>query len=186
METDTKRILDLAKETGALLFGEFTLASGKKSGHYFDGRLLTLHPEGAHLIGKALYDELKDLDVDAVGGLVMGAIPIVTAIAISSYGSVKPIPAFFVRDDTKDHGTRKRIEGHLKPGSRVAIVDDVVTAGGSVMKAIRAVEAEGCEVVKVLAIVDRHEGGSDLIKAQGYDFSALIDLWPTGEATVST
>lgn len=181
----TERILELAQETGALLFGEFTLASGKKSGHYFDGKMLTLHPEGAYLIGEAMFNELRDTDVDAVGGLAMAAIPIVTAIAMNSHQKGKPIPAFFVREEVKPHGTRKKIEGPLNPGSRVAIVDDVITTAGSVKKAIEAVEAVGCKVVKVIVIVDRHEGGSDRLKEEGYDFTALIHLGPTGEATIS-
>lgn len=179
-----KKILELAQESGALLSGEFTLSSGKKSDHYFDGKLLTLHPQGAYLVGNAMFNELKDIDVDAVGGLIMGAIPIATAIALISHERGKSIPAFFVRDQAKEHGTQKRIEGHFKPDSKVAIVDDVITGGDSIMKAISAVEAEGCRVVKVLTIVDRHEGGSERLKADGYEFKALIDVWPSGKASL--
>jgi len=180
----TKRILELAHETGALLYGDFTLASGKKSGHYFEGKRLTLSPEGAYHVGKAVFDEVTEIGVDAIGGLAMGAFPIITAVALVSYQEGKPIPSFIVRDIPKEHGTKRKIEGHFKEGSRVAIVDDVITTGGSVRKAIEAVEAANCKVAKVIVIVDRHEGGSDQLKDKGYDFTAIIDLWPSGEASI--
>ena len=181
----TRRILELAHETGALLYGDFTLASGKKSDHYFEGKRLTLHPEGAYLIGKEILERLEGTDVDAVGGLVMGAFPIITAIAVVSHQEGKPIPTFIVREQPKEHGTRRKIEGHFERGSKVAIVDDVITTGDSVLKAIEAVKAEGCEVVKVIVIVDRNEGGSKGLREAGYDFEAIIDLPPSGKASVS-
>lgn len=178
----TKRLLELAQQTGALLLhGRFRLTSGKISNHYFEGKRITLHPEGAYLVGKAIFDELAGIDVDAVGGLAMGAFPIITAVALVSHQEGKAIPSFIVREQAKEHGTQRKIEGHFTPGSEVAIVDDVMTTGGSVRKAIEAVEAENCKVAKIVVIVDRHEGGSDQLKKEGYDFTALIDLWPTGE-----
>lgn len=179
-----RRILELAHETDALLYGEFTLASGKKSDHYFEGKRLTSSPEGAYQIGKIVFDELVKTDVDAIGGLAIGAFPIITAVAVVSHQEGKPIPWFIVREQPKEHGTKREIEGHLKEGSKVAIVDDVITTGGSVNKAIEAAEAVGCRVVKVIVIVDRHEGGSDKLKKKGYDFTSIIDLWPSGEATI--
>lgn len=181
----TRRILELAHKTGALLHGEFTLSSGQKSDHYFEGKRLTLHPEGAYLIGKEIYDRLAMIDVDAIGGLVMGAFPIITAVALVSYQEGKPIPSFIVREQPKQHGTQRKIEGHFRKGSKVAIVDDVITTGGSVLKAIKAVEEEGCEVVKVIVIVDRNEGGSELLRKEKYNFEAIIDLPPSGKASVS-
>jgi len=181
----TKRILELAYETGALLSGQFTLASGKKSDHYYDGKQLNLHPEGAYLIGKEILDRLAGIEVDAIGGLVMGAIPIVTAVALVSHQEGKPINSFIVREQAKEHGTRKKIEGHFRKGSKVVIVDDVITTGGSVKKAIEAVEAEGCEVVKVIVIVDRHEGGSEQLREAKYNLEAIIDLPPSGKASIS-
>lgn len=181
----TKRILELAHETRALLYGDFTLSSGKKSDHYYDGKQLTLHPEGAYLIGEEILHRLAGIDVDAIGGLVIGAIPIVTAVTLVSHKEGKPIPSFIVREEPKEHGTRKKIEGQFRKGSKVAIIDDVITRGGSVKKAIDAVEAEGCEVVKVIVIVDRKEGGSERLRKEGYNFEAIIDLPPSGKASVS-
>jgi orotate phosphoribosyltransferase len=181
----TQRILQLAHETGALLHGDFTLSSGKKSDHYFEGKKLTLYPEGAYLIGKEIFEMLEGTNIDAVGGLVMGAFPIITAVAVESYQRSKPIPTFIVREQAKEHGTKRKIEGHLKKGMKVAIVDDVITTGGSVLKAIKAVEEEGCKVEKVIVIVDRNEGGSEWLRSQGYKVESIIDLPPSGDASIS-
>jgi orotate phosphoribosyltransferase len=179
----TERIRELAYKTGALLFGDFTLQSGKKSDHYFDSKKLTLSPEGAYQVGKAVFDELAGIDFDAIGGLAIGAVPIVTAVTLVSYQEGRQIPAFIVRPQPKEHGTQGKIEGHLKEGSRVVIIDDVTTTGDSVMQAIKAVEAIHCKVVKVIAIVDRNEGGRELLK--GYNFSGLMTLEPSGKLSVS-
>ena len=178
-----RRIREIASEVGAFLTGEFTLTSGKKSNYYFDGKKLTLSPEGAYQVGKAVFDELRGIGVDAVGGVATGAYPIVTAVALVSHLEGKPIPSFIVREVSKEHGTMRKIEGHLKEGSRVAIVDDVLTTGGSVSRAIEAVEAVKCKVVKVIVLVDRHEGGSDKLKKEGYDFTALLHLWPQDKSS---
>ncbi len=170
----TRRIREIAGEVGAFLTGEFILTSGRKSNYYIDGKKITLSPEGAYLVGKAIFDELIKTRVDAIGGVATGAYPMVTAVTLVSHLEGKPIPAFIVREVTKEHGTMRQIEGHLKPGSRVAIVDDVLTTGGSVLKAIEAVAAAKCQVVKVIVLVDRGEGGSDRLKAEGYDFTALL------------
>jgi len=179
-----KRILEIAREVGALLYGDFTLSSGKKSTYFFDGKRLTASPEGAYQVGKAVFDKLAGLDVDAIGGVPVGGYPIVTAVALVSHLEGKPIPSFMVREVPKEHGTKRQFEGYFKEGVKVAIVDDVITTGGSVRKTIEAVEAAKGKVVKIITIVDRHEGGSDQLKKDGYDFTALIDLWPSGEATI--
>ncbi|MBA7637957.1 Orotate phosphoribosyltransferase [subsurface metagenome] len=175
---NARRILELAREVGALQEGEFTLTSGKKSNYYFEGKRLTLTPEGAYLVGKVVFDELADVGVDAIGGVAIGGYPMVAAVALVSHLEGKPLPSFVVREETKEHGTRRKIEGGLKEGSRVAIVDDVITTGGSVSRAIEAAEAANCKVVKVIVVVDRHEGGSDKLKQQGYDFTGIINLRP--------
>jgi orotate phosphoribosyltransferase len=180
MQNSTDRLLQFAQQIGAIKFGDFTLSSGEKSNRYFEGKLLTLHPEGSCLIGEAIYNILTSIEIDAIGGLIIGAIPIATAVSMLSYQKGRPMPAFIVRDKQKEHGTKRLIEGHLKEGQKVAIVDDVITYGGSVERAIREVETMGCQVVKVITIVDRLQGGSEKLKAEGYDFSALIDFLPDG------
>ena len=172
----TRRIREIAIEVGAFLRGEFTLTSGKKSNYYFDGKKVTLSPEGAYQVGKAVFDQLAGVGIDAVGGVPVGAYSMVAAVALVSHLEGKPIPAFIVREETKEHGTKRRIEGHLKEGSRVAIVDDVITTGGSLLRAIKAVEAANCKVVKVIVLVDRNEGGGDRLRQEGYDFTALLSI----------
>lgn len=179
MDSD-KRLLEVFKEH-AILRGDFTLSSGLKTSYYFDGRMATLWPEGAYLIGEKIFHILAEAGIDAVGGMSMGADPIVAAVAVVSHLEGKPIPAFIVRGDVKEHGTQKRIEGPLKAGSRVAIVDDVITTGGSVLRAMEAVEAEGCRVVKVVVLLDRHQGGSEELRRRGYDFSAILSADASGE-----
>ena len=188
LELDNKTantLKEIAGEVGAFLSGEYLLSSGKNSDRgYFDGKMVTLSPKGAYHVGKALFDEISTLNVDAVGGLVIGAALMVEAVAVISYVEGKPIPTFIVREEPKGHGTHKKIEGHLQPGSRVVIVDDVITTGRSVYEAIRAVEAEHCQVVKVIGLVDRHEGGSDKLRNEGYDFTAFLCFLPAGDVTV--
>ena len=178
------RLLQVAQERGALKYGEITLTSGKKSGYYFDGRLLSLDPEGAHLIASAVLPILRESGVEAVGGLTLGADPMVAGIALASHLEGGPIPGFIVRKEAKAHGTGQNIEGPLKPGCRVAIVDDVCTTGGSLFQAIAAAEAAGCTVVKVLAILDRREGGSEELRRRGYDFVALLEATSEGKIEV--
>jgi orotate phosphoribosyltransferase len=169
-----RRIREIAHKGGAFLTGEFTLTSGKKSSYYIDGKRITLSPEGAYLVGRAIFNELTGSEVEAVGGVATGAYPMVTAVAVISHLEGKPIPIFIVREVVKEHGTMRRIEGNLKEGAKVAILEDVLTTGGSVIKAIEAVEAMGCRVGRVIALVDRDEGGSERLKKAGYDFTALL------------
>jgi orotate phosphoribosyltransferase len=178
------RLLELALERGALKYGDFTLSWGGKSSYYFDGRLLSLDPEGAYLITQALLPRLRRAGAQAVGGLTLGADPIVAAVALASHQAGHLIPGFIVRKEAKGHGTRQSIEGPLAPGSRVAIVDDTCSTGGSLLLAIAAAEAAGCTVVKVLAVLDRREGGSDELRRRGYDFEALLAATPEGEIGV--
>ena len=193
MDDTVQRLLELALERGALRYGNFTLSSGKKSSYYFDGRRLSLDAEGAYLIGRAILPILRRAGVQAVGGPTLGADPIVTAVALTSYlegrvtsgEAASPISAFIVRKETKAHGTGQSIEGPLVLGSRVAIIDDVCTTGGSLFHAIAAAEAAGCSVVKVLALLDRREGGSEEMRRRGYDFVALMAATPEGKIEAS-
>ncbi|MCS5655011.1 MAG: orotate phosphoribosyltransferase [Dehalococcoidia bacterium] len=181
MSETVDRLLELALERGAIKYGEFTLTSGKKSSYYFDGRLLSLDPEGAHLIAQALIPLLQEAGAKAVGGTTLGADPMVAAVALASHLGGGAIPAFIVRKESKSHGTKQNIEGPLIPGSNVAIVDDVCTTGGSLFHAIEAAEEAGCKVVKVVSILDRNEGGSEEMRKRGYDFSALLAATPDGK-----
>jgi orotate phosphoribosyltransferase len=177
-----QKILELSEELGALKYGDFTLSSGAKSNYYFDGRLISLNPAGAYWLAKVFLEEMKGHDIAAVGGPSMAAIPIVTAIALMSQVEGNPMQAFFVRMEVKAHGTGQQIEGGLESGSRVMILDDTCTSGGSLFTAIDAAEAAGCKVVKVMVVLDRHQGGSDELRRRGYEFSALLE--PTLEGTV--
>ena len=178
-------LLKLALALGALKYGEFTLTSGRKSGYYFDGRLLSLDPEGAYLIGRALLPILRQANVNAVGGPALGAVPMVTAVALASRQEPDSLPAFVVRTESRTHGTRQTIEGPLAKGSRVAIIDDTCTTGGSLLHAIAAAEEAGCTVVKVVALLDRREGGAEELERRGYDFTALLAATPEGKVMAS-
>ncbi|PKB81512.1 MAG: hypothetical protein BZY88_06220 [SAR202 cluster bacterium Io17-Chloro-G9] len=178
-------LLSLALARGALKYGDFTLTSGRKSSYYFDGRLLSLDPEGAYLIGRAFLPILRQAQVDAVGGPALGAVPMVTAVALASRDEPEPLPAFVVRTGIRTHGTAQTIEGPLAKGSRVAIIDDTCTTGGSLLHAVAAAEEAGCTVVKVAAILDRREGGGEELERRGYDFTTLLVATPEGKVVVA-
>ncbi len=157
---------------------EVILTSGRKSNFYFDGKQTTLHPEGAYLTGKLMYDIIKKagVKVEAVGGPTIGADPIATSISIVSYLEGNPIPAFIVRKQPKGHGKNLWIEGNknLIKGANVAIVEDVITTGGSILKAIEVVEKEGFKVSMVVVLVDREEGGRENIENKGYKLFSVF------------
>ncbi len=145
------------------MFGDFTLASGKKSKYYFDSKKTTLLAEGAWLTARQVLGVVRERGIraDAIGGLTLGADPIVCPVAALSFVEGPPMRAFIVRKEAKDHGTGRRIEGDVAPGSKVVIVDDVVTTAGSTLKAIDAALEAGLTVVAVVCLVDREEGGTD-------------------------
>ena len=156
--------------------GEFTLASGKKSNYYLDCRLTTLDPGGALLTGYCILEMLDEMGVqpDAIGGLSMGADPVVSAAIVVSAIEKRPLQGFLVRKEAKGHGRKKQIEGMEETrGKRVAIVDDVCTTGGSTQEAIDAAEREGCEVIAVISLVDREEGGSEMLRAK-YNYRSIF------------
>lgn len=141
----------------------FTLASGRQSNFYFNCKPTTLDPEGMNLIGAIIFDMLKDTDVTAAGGLTLGADPIANALAVISYQKGKPIKSFIVRKDVKDHGTKSAIEGNVGPGEKIAIIDDVITTGGSTITAIEQARKAGLNVEMVITLIDREEGGRENI-----------------------
>ena len=150
------------------------LTSGRTSNYYIDAKMTTLDPEGASVTARLILEEIKSLEVDAIGGFTLGADPIVSAVAALSVDTERPLPAFIVRKEPKKHGERKMIEGPFQKGWRVVIVDDVVTTGGSTLKACQAVEEEGGKVVLTLALVDRLEGGRENLENKGYKFLSLL------------
>ncbi len=164
---------------------EFTLTSGRKSRWYIDGKATTLHPRGAFLVGSLFCERLAGLDLDGVGGLTLGADPIATAIAVISGMRGQPLPAFIVRKEPKSHGTAAWIEGVLPERARVAVVDDVITTGGSIEQAIRTLHQLGHQVLLALALLDRLEGGRErLERAFDVPVEALFtirDLDPSWE-----
>lgn len=155
--------------------GEFTLASGARSNLYIDARMTAMSPEGLVLIGKLGIHDINAAGwrPDSVGGLTLGADPISYAIAYTSALTSSPVRAFTVRKEAKAHGTGKLIEGPFEPSDRVVIIEDVITTGGSAIKAINAVRDTGAEVIGVLSLVDREEGGRENIEAQGCEVRSL-------------
>lgn len=159
--------------------GKITLASGRESDFYFDLRPTTLHPAGATYIGDMIVDALAGIDVDYVGGLEMGAVPIATAVVIAAHRRGRDLGAFFVRKRPKDHGAKKLVEGLPKgeslKGKNVVVVEDVTTTGGSSIKAAQALREEGANIVLVLTVVDRQEGATETFAAEKLPFRALFN-----------
>jgi orotate phosphoribosyltransferase len=174
--TDRESLVKLLRAK-SVRYGEFTLASGKTSDLYIDARLTTMSPEGLALIGPMALATIRRMkwNADSVGGLTLGADPISYAVSYASFASPPHIRAFTVRKEPKQHGARKLIEGPFIEGDRVVIVEDVVTSGTSAVRAIEAVREAGGEVVGVLAIVDRHEGGTEKLRAAGFSLESLVD-----------
>lgn len=156
--------------------GTFTLAGGRTSNYYIDGRLVTLSARGALLIGRVLLPMLRERRAQAVGGLTMGADPIAAAVAAESARDGEPIDAFLVRKEAKGHGTGRRVEGPAIRGRRVAVVDDVLTSGGSLVQAIAVSREEGAEVVGAWVLVDRAEGGRAAVEKTGVPLTAVFTI----------
>jgi orotate phosphoribosyltransferase len=155
--------------------GDFVLASGERSSYYIDCRLTTMSAEGLMLVGRAGLAAIRAAGWDAtvLGGLTLGADPVAYAIAAASFAAGPTLDAFTVRTEAKGHGTRRLIEGNFNPGDRAVVVEDVITSGGSALKAIDAVEREGGHVLGVLALVDREQGGRERLEARGYSVVAI-------------
>jgi orotate phosphoribosyltransferase len=169
-----ERLRQILLEKSVVSGREFKLASGKTSDFYVDARVTTLDAEGAALCGRIFLQMLAGYAIDAVGGYSIGADPIVAAIAVTSFLEKKPLPAFIIRKEEKSHGTRKMIEGNFRPGLRVALFDDVITSGGSIIKGAKQVEADGGRVEVIMAVLDREEGGREAIESHGYQFLSIF------------
>ena len=147
-----------------------------------DGKQVTLRPRGAYLFAKMILEALRGQPVDAIGGPTLGADPIVGAVVALSEAEGRPIPGFIVRKEPKKHGTRSLIEGNLGPGARVVILEDVITTGGSILRAIEAAEGCGAQVVGVIVLTDRQEGGKADLEARGYPCYAVFTAKELAEA----
>jgi orotate phosphoribosyltransferase len=174
------RLAELIKEH-ALKLGDFTLASGQKSTYFIDGKLVTLQSEGAYCLARCILDMIADSDVEAVGGMSLGADPIAGAVAALAGADGKHLLAFLVRKEQKDHGTRKQVEGPLPEGAKVIMLEDVVTTGGSTLDAIAAMEREKhAQVLGVIAMVDRLQGARENLAAKGYDLRSVFTITELG------
>lgn len=172
---DRQRLMDLIREQ-ALQFGEFTLASGKQASYYLDCRKVTLDAQGARLIGAGMLELMRDDMPDLVGGMAIGADPITASILTLAGVEDTPLKGIIVRKESKSHGTGKFVEGPFQEGQRLVIVEDVVTTGGSSLTAIERCESVGLKVERVLAIVDRMEGGKEAFAERGYELTTLFTV----------
>jgi len=172
---DRDALLELVRSR-ALTFGDFTLASGKKAKYYLDGKQVTLDAAGARLVGEGILDLLGEPLPAAVGGMSIGADPITAAVITIAGVRGLPLAGFMVRKEAKGHGTGQYIEGPVHSGDEVAIVEDVVTTGGSSLLAIDRCQAHGLKVARVIAIIDRMEGGREAFTKRGYRFESLFTI----------
>jgi orotate phosphoribosyltransferase len=172
--TDARaRLLEIIRRK-SLLRGTFKLASGATSNYYLDMKPTTFDPEGATLIAEIICDMMQnDTDVDSIGGLELGAVPIVAAVCAQSFRS-RPVNGFVVRKEKKGHGTDQKIDGNFKPNTTVVLIEDVTTKGGSVMQAVNAVRAQGATVKKIITIVDRLEGAEENLKKEGLALAPIF------------
>jgi orotate phosphoribosyltransferase len=175
-----QQLLDLFR-TRSFQRGTFKLASGAVSDYYIDGRMSAVYSAGAYLIGQSIYEHTRDLKMDAIGGLEVGAVPLTTAAVIAYHLHGQNMEGFWVRDKVKDHGTKKLVEGGVRPGARVVVIEDVVTTGSSAVKAIETMRQEHCEVIAVLTLVDRLQGAAERFAALGItDYRPIFTIRDLG------
>jgi orotate phosphoribosyltransferase len=157
----------------SLLRGEFRLTSGRSSNFFIDLKKTMFDPEGASLLADLLFEMIRDEDVDYIGGMETGAIPLIAALCLRSWPE-KPIKGFFIRKEAKGHGTDQRVDGLLDPGSRVILFEDVTTTGGSALRAADEARRHQCAILKVITVVDRLEGAEENFRTAGVPFEALF------------
>lgn len=177
---DRDRLIELFHSSGALRTGEFLLASGKTSHYFLDGKLVTLHSLGLRLVAEGLLELLADVDYDAVGGMSMGADPIVAGMLVVAAEQNRELTGWLVRQQPKGRGTNKFVEGPVREGAKVVVIDDVVTTGGSALKSVERIREAGGNVVQVVGIVDRLEGGAQNFAKAGLPFRALLTVKDLG------
>ena len=173
MAEKKQRLRELIRRRSLLQNRDFVLSSGRSSGFFFDMKRTLFDPEGAVLVADLLFEKVRADEFAAIGGLETGAIPIVALVCARSWPE-KPVTGFFVRKEMKGHGTDQRIDGLLEPGSRVILVEDVTTTGGSVMQAAAQVRQLDCKIVKIISIVDRLEGAAENFAGAGIAFESLF------------
>lgn len=173
MADKRRRLIEIIAAKSLNRGGTFKLASGGASAFYFDMKPALLDPEGSALAADLILDRLADERMDLIGGLALGAIPIVAAVVARSHGTRRPLAGFFVRKEEKERGTERLIEGNIAAGQTAVIVEDVTTKGTSSLKAVEAARAAGCTVNTVLTIVDRLEGAADNLARHGLRLIAL-------------
>ena len=156
--------------------GDFTLTSGKKSDYYFDCKQTALHPEGGFLIGRLCLEMLKEYDVDGVGGMTLGADPLITGVTVVSHIEGRPLPGFIIRKKSKGHGTDQYLEGlaNFSEGDKVVLLEDVCTTGGTLITAAERVRDAGLVIVGVLAVLDREEGGREKLEDAGLELNSIF------------
>ncbi|MDP7667975.1 MAG: orotate phosphoribosyltransferase, partial [Rhodospirillales bacterium] len=163
-----QRLQAIIQRESVLTGGDFQLSAGGASTLFFDMKKTMLHPEGSNLVAELMLDALDDGGEEYVGGLEMGAVPLVAAVCVKSFQR-RPVKAFFVRKAVKDHGTAKLIDGQIEDGAAVVLVEDVTTTGASVLKACRVVRARGSTLARVITSVDRREGARENHYKEGLD-----------------
>lgn len=156
--------------------GDFTLTSGKKSDYYFDCKQTALHAEGGYLIGRLFFEMLKEYDVHGVGGMTLGADPLITGVTVVSHLEGRPLPGFIIRKKSKGHGTDQYLEGlaNFSEGDKVVLLEDVCTTGGTLITAAQRVRDAGLEIVGVLAVLDREEGGREKLAEAGLELNSIF------------
>ncbi|MGE3807969.1 MAG: orotate phosphoribosyltransferase [Gemmataceae bacterium] len=177
MSDSRQQLLELFKAR-AVSFGKFTLASGKESTYYINSKKAIFNSQAVWLLADLLWDMTKDLDIQAIGGLEVGAIPMATAAVLRYHQEGRPLEGFYVRKQAKAHGSQERLEGKVEAGNRVVMVDDVLTTGGSVEQAILEVEKIGAKVIAVVCIVDRLEGARERLAR--YDYRPMFTIRDLG------
>jgi orotate phosphoribosyltransferase len=172
---DRQQLIEVFRQR-ALKFGDFTLASGKKASYYLDGKQVTLHSAGLRIVSQGFLELLKDQKFDAIGGMSIGADPLVAGALTVAAESGKDYAGFLVRKEAKGHGTQKYVEGPVRPGMKAVLLEDVVTTGGSSLLAAERAKEFGMAVVMVAAVVDRMEGGREAFAAKGIAFQSLLTI----------
>ena len=176
---DRARLLEIVKDK-AIVHGRVTLSSGAEADYYVDLRRITLDGEASPLVGRVMLDLVADLDVDAVGGLTLGADPVATSMLHATAAKGERLDAFVVRKEAKKHGMQRRVEGPSISGKRVLVVEDTTTTGNSPLTAVEACRAEGAEVVAVATVVDRATGAAEVLREAGLEYRYLLGLEDLG------